>query len=100
MCFAGCSGARNQARTNDTVLFEFLMENGLSREIQPLATKHGSHLGEFAGDLLAARGSFFELLRKLQVRQSFAPPVQPAHSIRSAKVPLPLSPAHNPSPAL
>ena len=46
----------------DAVLFEFLMENRLPREIQPLAPEHGPYLREFAEDFLAARGSLFEPL--------------------------------------
>src|SRR6266849_1180399 len=60
--FGGRRGARDKTRTNDTVLFEFLMENRLPGEIQPVAAKHGFYLGKVDGDFLAARGSFFELL--------------------------------------
>jgi len=72
-CFAGCSDASDESRTSDAVLFEFLMENRLSREIQPFAAKHSSNLREFAGNILAARRGLFQLLGKLQIGQRFAP---------------------------
>src|SRR5690349_17777451 len=72
-CFTGRSDRRNQARTNDTVLFEFLVEYRLTRKIQPLAANRSSCFSELARDFLAARRDLLQLLRKLQIGQSFVP---------------------------
>src|SRR6267378_4382172 len=73
ICFCRCSGARDKTRTNDTVLFELLVENWLPREIQPLAAKQGSNPPELAGDLFAARGGLFQFLCGLQIGEGFVP---------------------------
>ena len=62
----GRRGLRHWDRTgqqlgvDEAILFQRLMQNWLSSFVKLLTTKLGAHIGDLAGDLLAAERSFFQ----------------------------------------
>jgi len=62
---------------DEAILFQRLMQDWLSSFVKLLTTDLGAHIGDLAGDLLAAESSFFQLVRDLQIRERFVKVISP-----------------------